>query len=824
MFCFVCVTQPLGYRFLKIKGEIMFTHRLRRSGILFATLPTVALLAPMHASAQTAPATTAAPAIAEAAPDKETGVGDITVTARYRTESVQRVPIGITTITADQLAKQGAFNVKQVVQQIPSLNIQGFSGRNQTITIRGIGTNAGGTNDGLEQGVGLYVDGVYRPRTGSVITDLIDTESIQVLRGPQGTLFGKNTVAGAIDIRTREPVFAPEARGELTYGNRGYLRGYISLNSTVGDDIAFRVSYLRTQRDGLIYNTRYRDRWDNLDNHSGRADLIWKPAENFKLRVIADYSIQKGDVGFYSVGEVLPTVLADGREVRGFYRRAADVGYTPIAIDPFARRVDIDSSQYDKMPSWGVQARADWSLAGGATLTSITAYRRWKWIPNYDGDQIGANVVDDSVVATDQQQFSQELRIASASGRTVDFTGGLYYFWQEADDVSYQRYGRDASVWLTTPNTISPTAAASALPVAALNGLEAFAHVVPATKSYAGYGQATWNISPVFRLTGGLRYTYEHKTGSYDAFAGTNVAPLSSFAPALQAAIAARRAALAPTASYTATKNTDNLSGTVIAAYDLSSNLHSYASYSRGYKSPGINLVAQSNGVDIFVSPEKVDNYEIGLKSRLFGGKAEINLAAFWTDDNNYQANFTNTNVTPNVSYITNVGKVRSRGVELDARASPLDGLTLTAAGSYNNAFYVTYRGASAPYLTSYQTTVDLSGRTASGAPKWSLTGSAEYVHHAGIFDLYAGGDASYRSGYYAAVNLDPFSYVPGYSLAGLHAGIRQPDGRWDISVWVRNLADKDYYNTKGINAQFGIVNAALGEPRTFGLTLRGRL
>jgi iron complex outermembrane receptor protein len=763
------------------------------------------------------------PAI-DAAAAAAADVGEITVTARYRQESAQKVPIAITALPGEQLDRQGAFNLKQVVQQLPSLNIQGISGRNQTITIRGIGTNAGGTNDGLEQGVGLYVDGVYRPRTGSVITDLIDIESIQLLRGPQGTLFGKNVVAGAIDIRTREPSFEPEARAELSYGNNNYFRGYVSLDSKINDDIAFRFSYLRTQRDGLIYNTKYRQDWDGLDNHSARIDLLYKPTNNFKLRLTGDYSIQKGNVGFQSVAQILPTVLANGTEVRGFYRRSADIGYTPLPIDPFARRTDIDSSQYDKMPSWGVQARADWTLDGGTTLTSITAYRNWKWIPNYDGDQFGANIVTQSIVKTDQQQFSQELRAASPGNQTIDYTGGLYFFWQKADDLQVTAYGRDAAGWLTTPNTTSATAAASALPSAALDGLVGYAHVVPVTYSYAAYGQATWNISPVFRLTGGLRFTYEHKTGLYDAYAGGTVAPIASFPTALQAAIAARRAALAPVGSYDASRDTKNLSGTIIAAYDLSSAVHSYASYSRGYKSPGINLVAPSNGLNIFVRPEQVDSYEAGLKSRLLGGKAEVNLALFWTDDNNYQASFVNTAVTPVVGYITNVGKLRSRGVEIDARANPFDGLTLTFAGAYTDARYVRYRSAPAPYLTSYLGVVDLSGRTASGSPKWSLTSGAEYKRNVGQVEVYAGGDASYRSGFYAAVNLDPFSRVAGYALLGLHAGVRQPDGRWDVSVWVRNLTDKNYYNTKAVVSTYGTVMAALGDPRTFGLTLRGKI
>jgi iron complex outermembrane receptor protein len=792
-------------------------HRVRR-GRLHALAGTISVLAMATASPALAADESADPAAATAVAAE---VSEITVTARYRNESAQKVPIGISTITCDQFSAQGATTLKQVLQQLPSLNIQGFSGRNQTITVRGIGTNAGGTNDGLEQGVGLYIDGVYRPRTGSVITDLMDVESIQLLRGPQGTLFGKNTVAGALDVKTREPAFDQEARGELTYGNHEQFRGYIALNSTIGDDIAFRVSYLRSGRDGLIYNTTYRKDWDDQDNHAVKFDLLYKPADNFKLRFIADYSVQKGDMGFQVVSAVLPTTLANGAQVRGFYRRAADVGYTPIAVDPFARKTDIDSSQYDEMPSWGLQTRADWDV-GPVSLTSITAYRNWKWIPNYDGDQIGANVVPFSVVDTDQQQFSQEFRVASNGEKTIDYTAGLYFFWQEADDKVISTYGRDAAAWLLTGNT--PTASVSTIPSAALDGVTSFAHVVPATYSYAAYGQATWNISPVFRLTGGLRYTYEHKTGLYDAGLRGDFAPIESFDPALQATIAATRASLAPTSAYKASNNTDNLSGTLIAAYDLDDNLHGYASYSRGYKSPGINLVRQSLGVDIFVKPEKVDNYEVGLKSRLLGGKAELNLSLFWADIANYQANYVNNSVTPAVGYITNVGTVRSRGVELDARLSPIDGLSVGLGGTYNDAEYRSYTNAPAQYLNSYLGVIDLSGRRASGAPRLAATGNGEYVFDAGPTKVYLGGDVSYRSGYYAAVNLDPYSWVAKSTLVGLHAGVRSPDDRWDVSVWVRNLFDENYYNTKGVSGQFGVVLAALGDPRLFGVTLKGRI
>ncbi len=403
----------------------------------------------------------------------------------------------------------------------------------------------------------------------------------------------------------------------------------------------------------------------------------------------------------------------------------------------------------------------------------------------------------------------------------MDFTAGVYYFWQEADDIQRTAYGRDASLWLTTPNT--PTAAVSTLPGAALDGLEAIARVIPATKSYAAFGQATWNLSPALRLTGGLRYTYEHKTGLYDAGPGGTPAALDTFPLAQQAAVAARRRALVPVGRYDVSNDTDNLSGTIIAAYDLSADVHGYASYSRGFKSPGINLVAPANGVDIFVRPEQVDAYELGLKSRLFGGRAEVNLALFWSDVDDYQANFLNRDVVPIVSYISNVGKLRSRGVELDARATPLDGVTLTLAGTYNDAKYRRYENGPTAYLNSYLGSVDLSGRRASGAPKWSLAGTAEYVHRTGARDFYVGGDATYRSAFYATVNLDPFARVAGYTLAGLHAGVRERDGRWDVSLWVRNLFDKDFYNTKSVSPQFGVIYGALGEPRLYGLTVRTR-
>ncbi|HEX5661037.1 MAG TPA: TonB-dependent receptor [Polyangiales bacterium] len=746
-------------------------------------------------------------------------LGAIVVTARYRQEDAQEVPIAITTLSSDQLgALQGTRNLNQISTQLPALNIQGFSGRNQTITIRGLGTNAGGTNDGLEQGVGLYVDGVYRPRTGSVITDMLDVDSVQLLRGPQGTLFGKNTVAGAIDIRTVEPNWQRSARAEITYGNYNYARASFSVNMPITDELTFRASYLRTSRDGLFYNTTYDEKWDDLNNDAGRVDILYKPSTKFKTRLTADYSMQRCDCGFYVTRRVLPTTLADGRTVRGFYEKSQTIGYTPQPIDVFRRRTDIDASQSDKMPSWGVQNRADWSLPADLTLTSISAYRQWKWLPHYDGDAFGADISRNSIALTHQQQFSQEFRISSPGGETIDYTAGLYFLWQEADDRSIQSYGRQASQWLIGP-TANP---------ATLNNLTAYAKVIPATASYAAFGQASWNITKSTHLTGGLRLTYEHKTGLYDSDLRGDVAPLDSLPEADRMAAAASRNSYAPTTRYKDSLNVKNASGTLVFSQDIGHDFHGFVSYSRGYKSPGINLVRKSAGVDVFVDQEEVDDVELGLKTAYFGSKLEINPTLFYTIDRNYQANYSNTMVMPAVQYITNVGTLVSRGVEVDARLYPVKGLSGTASFMYNDAFYDSYKNAPAQYLNSYLGAIDLSGKQASGAPRFAAGAALEYGQpiarlESGALDGYFGGDWGYRSHFRAGVNLDPFSEIPGYHLVGLHAGVRQL-GRWDLSFWMRNVADTNYFITSAVNSQYGIVNSALGEPRTFGATLRGQL
>jgi len=742
----------------------------------------------------------------------EDRIGDIVVTARYKGDDLQKVPIAITALSAEQLASvPGDFSLRQLQRFAPSLQIQGFSVRNQTITIRGLGTNSGQANEGLDQGVGIYIDGVYYARTGTALNDLLDVDSLQILRGPQGTLFGKNTVAGAIDIRTRAPSFTPELSTSLTYGNYNYLRATASASRPLSDTLALRISASATTRDGTIRNTRYDQKWDDRHSYATKADLLWKPNDDFSVRLIADYSTIYGTIGFATIAGVLPATRADGSAVRDYYARAASIGYIPPAIRPYGRTTDIDGSHNQKLNTGGVSAHVEGRF-GPVLLTSITAYRLWTYYPRYDGDQTGADISPNSTVAPHQRQFSQEFRVSSADPGAVQYTAGLYYFWQKGTNYSNTSYGKDASKWYL----------GGAAPDALLNGLNAYSVTVPVTHSYAAFGQATWTFAPRWSVTGGLRYTWEKKSGSYYAEQQGTAAPIASLPIAYQATAQAIRNAYAPSGgAYSVSDAKGNISGLASLNYEIGSGANAYATYSRGYKSAAVNLVRLSAGLDTFIKPEKADSYEIGLKTRLFGRALELNTALFWTNVTNYQSNIYD--VANLITYLSNAGKVRTRGVEVDARAAPFKGLTLTASGTFNDAKYIRYTNALCPYALSYKSYCDISGQPLSGVSKWAGSVWGEYAHPVDDhLTGYVGGDVAYRSSFFSTVNDDPYAQVAGYTLVGARLGVRSASG-WDVSLWASNLLDRKYFNTLSVNSSIGTVQAVLGDPRTYGVSFKAK-
>ena len=756
----------------------------------------------------------------------EGNVEVVCVTARRRTERAQDVPISLTAVSGYTLEANGISNVLKLNQLVPSLQVFSFNPRNTSITIRGLGANIAILNDGIEPGVGVYVDGVLYARPAEAIFDLPDIASVEVLRGPQGTLYGKNSVAGALNINTLKPGSTFEAYGRISIGDFGYKQfsGTVSGPLDANGKLSARLSALYTDRDGFFKDVFNGKRLENYRDYSVRGQLLYQSTDDFSLRLIADYAYYNSLRPVRAISGVV-TTLANGQALpRNFYQRSAAAGYTPLPIDPYARLTDANTPIYSKMAQGGVSAEANWNV-GGFALTSISSYRYWKWRPSNDDDLTSLSVMARAQQQNDDRQVTQELRIASPPAGRIEFSGGLYYFWDQNDGFGQLQYGPDAPIWIL----------GSSGPVqkAALDGFTISATSVPRINSYAGYGQAIWHILPDLDLTGGARYTYEYKTGGYvQNAAGSSI---TGFTAAQQATIQATRAAFGTDMSYSVRTSNNLLGGLATLTYRAADGVMTYATYSHGEKSAGLNLANLVAAVPKIVAPESVDNYEIGFKSSLAAERVTFNADMFWTDDTNYQTTLLDT--TRFVIYLANIPAVRSRGFEADINARPFEGLSTYLSAAYTDAIYVSYPNAPAPFEAYTVTagklntniTVDLGNRSLPAVSKWAFSLGGEYARNLGASGLgdmvgYLGIDESYRSSYFTNASLSIYSRVPSYDLTNVRVGLRTDDGRWDVQFWARNLFDRKYKISQvPIVFNSGALSALLGDPRTVGVTFGAR-
>jgi iron complex outermembrane receptor protein len=750
----------------------------------------------------------------------------VCVTARRRTERAQDVPISLTAVSGDTLEANGISDLLKLNQLVPSLQILSFNPRNTSITIRGLGANIAIVNDGIEPGVGVYVDGVLYARPAEAIFDMPDIASVEVLRGPQGTLYGKNSVAGAVNINTLTPGSTFEAGSSISIGDFAYKQFSGTVSGPLDPDgkLSARLSALYTDRNGFFKDVFNGKRLENYNDYSVRGQLLYRPTSDFSLRVIADYAYYNSLSPVRAISGVV-TTLANGQAVpRNFYERAAAAGYTPLPIDPYARLTDANTPIYSKMEQGGVSAEASWNV-GSFALTSISSYRNWKWRPSNDDDLTSLSVTVLTQQKNDDRQVTQELRMASAAGRTVEFSGGLYYFWDQNNGLGQLQYGPDAPIWIL----------GSAGPVqkAALDGFAITATSVPRINSYAGYGQASWHIFPDLDLIGGARYTYEYKTGGY--FQTVAGALISGFTAAEQTTIQATRAAFGANDSYSVHTSNNLLGGLATLSYRVTEAVMTYATYSHGEKSAGLNLANLVVAVPKIVAPESVDNYEIGFKSSLPDERLTFNADMFWTDDSNYQTTLLDTSHF--AIYLANIPAVRSRGFEADLNARPFAGLSTYLSAAYTDAIYVSYPDAPAPFegytvtadKLNTNITADLSNRSLPAVSRWAFSLGGEYSQNLGGLGLgnmagYLGLDESYRSSYFSNVSLSIYSRVPGYDLTNVRAGLRTDDGRWDVQVWARNVFDREYKISQvPIVLNSGALSALVGDPRTVGVTFAAR-
>jgi iron complex outermembrane recepter protein len=767
-------------------------------------------------AAASAAALAAGAAHAEETEAQERTPGDvILVTARRTEENIRDVPIPITSISGARIERTGAYNVNRLKELVPTLQFYSSNPRNSAINIRGLGSPFGLTNDGIEPGVGVYIDQVYYSRPAAATFDFVDIKQIEVLRGPQGVLYGKNTTAGAINITTRPPSFEPEGLAEISYGNYGFLQAKTSVSGPlIGDSVAGRLSFSGTRRDGLVENVVTGENLNDQNNLGVRGQILIAPTDRFKATLSGDFNRQDTKCCTQVFVGVAPTLRAPDRQYDAI---AADFGYEPPSRDPFDRLSDVDTEIRGDQELGGASLVAEWKIGPGV-LTSVSAWRFWDWNPSNDRDFIGLPVTTVSANPSKQRQWTQEVRYSGPLTDAIDVTAGVFAYRQTIDSNNNQEQGAAAARFLLAP--------APGNTPELLDGLRSSGDVAFENNSFAAYGQATWRVTDRLRILPGLRLNYDSKDASFDS---TVTGGLDTDDPVL----IARQNSILAAQSYDADFEDFNVSGQVTASYALADAVNVFATYARSFKSGGVNLSGVPNDAEgnpseeaASIDPEKVDHYEIGLKADAFARRLSINAAIFQTDIADYQANVVNASVGVLRGYLANAEKVRVRGAELEMTGNLTDELSLYASAAYTNGEYVSFPDAPCPLeLTGGPQVCDVSGTRLPGISKWAASLGGEYALPASIGgaegEAFLGVDASYRTSFSSSASQSDYLNVDGYALLNLRAGWRSSTG-WDLYGWVRNATDAEYFDfLSAAPGNSGLIVGQTGDPRTYGITLR---
>ena len=797
--------------------------------------------------------------------DKPT-LGSITVTAQKREEAMQDVPIAITAVSEQLLQDTGVRDIKDLQVLVPGLTVT--STQSEAITtarIRGIGTV--GDNVGLESSVGIVIDGVYRPRNSVGFGDLGQLERIEVLKGPQGTVFGKNTSAGVINVITRRPAYQQSAEAELTVGNYGAVGLAGSFNSGLGDNAAFNVYAAKRERDGWMdvktSNDRRFDRKDYDQNfHTVRGKLLFEPTDTLDILFSADYTSREENC----CTAVQTTVGATAAILNAL------VGGKAVAApgdDPFDRLAYSNRPTEQDIKDKGVSMEVEWDSGwlGGATLTSITGSRDWQAINGLDYDFSMADILyrnpDEDESFTGFKTFSQEFRLTGATDK-LDWMVGAFYSDEDLNRTETYRIGPHYEPYLSIAllSIINPALGQSSTAPLFLSqasgrpygtvfaGLGALDHYKQNAKSTALFTNNTWHATDALDFTFGLRYTREKKDLISDysnpnggAGCGAMLANQSRVVGALMSRglTQAQAIAAAPTVigyaclpwanplHNAATRDTHQSreekewSGTIKAAYRWNENLMTYLSFARGHKGGGFNLdrVQSSDGLssggtgivpvlDTSFPAEFVDSYELGTKTTWLDGSLLLNASLFHQEYEDFQLNsFLGTSFV-----VRSVPEVKSTGLDAEILWQPrsINGLMLQGGLMYADTKY----GEGIPggdFVAPTGALYKLQGAQMSFAPKWSGSASATYEWDVGSryvarFNI----GAKYVSEYNTGSDLDPEKMQDAYTVANARIGFGARNERWMVEIWSTNLTDEEYVQV-GFDGPLQNVSPAPGNP-----------
>ncbi len=746
--------------------------------------------------------TLAGGAQAEQASTSEGGGGaeavqEIVVTAQKRSENLQEVPIAVTALNAEALQNKRVDNLMGLSGLAPALQIKtDDNAANPRIFIRGVGVND--FNPSTASAVGIYVDGVYIASPLAQLASFYDLQQVEVLRGPQGTLYGRNTTGGAINVTTRKPSDTYEGNLAFEYGrfNEVNIQGGVG-GPLVADKVLFRLSGVYARDDGYTLDRTSGQYGNNQDRYGIRGTLRLKPTSNLTddLTVSTNQS-RGGSILAYNRSLVAQTPEAainpngPPDPTLGYYMCKPEfytsgqctnvLGYANTSKNLYAG--DYSFLGKDIVKLFGVSNTINYDF-GPATLVSVTSYQH---AARNDQEETDANpipLITASYIAL-QKTVSQELRLQSNGKTRLRYVAGLYYAHDDLSNNSYYDILRAAR----NPTPANPTG------VDLTSSIGVFGWpLTQATDSYAIFGQVDYDLTERLTLTGGLRYSADRKRFHYVSEAEFGAIPIFTFDGA---------------------KTFGSVSGRIGLQYRLTDVANVYFTYNRGTKSGGFFSGQTTEQADLGpYKDENVNAYEVGAKMEFFDRRLRANFSAFYYDYKDLQVYTAVQRNQITVQLFTNASAARMYGVEAELQARPMRGLDLSLSGSLLSARYQDFQSVAGNY----------SGNTLPSAPKATLNGTAHYEHDMPFGVLVSQVDFTYRSKvYFDTANTERLS-DPARIFVNAQLGAKLKDGRYEVGLWGRNLFGVTNIVDITPIAGLGFDVFSVGQPRTYGIYMRAK-
>ena len=774
---------------------------------------------------------------------------EVLVTASRRTEKLQDVAMSVSAFSSDFLQDSGINDLTSLEEYTPNLKITpGPSARATSYRIRGIGS--AGTNSGIDPSVGIFLDGIYQGRAGMSIADLVDVERVEILRGPQGTLYGKNTAAGALSVITKRPSDEFESLLELNYDSNEQLDVRGMVNLPLGESAhALRLSAFGVDGDHLYENSYNGEGLNDAHKWGGRARLLLDMRGEGgdeglgEFLITLDYTKEDKDCCAFAVitydglsplntpSTNTPSAqwqqqlgLNDlGKPVLIYNAFEDSEGFSPPKPDPFSDdSYWMDGDIHSKIEVGGIGVEWNRQLASDNTLTFINSWRYYENDSGFDGD-FTAYDASTATYKIDLDQYSSELRIATPGGQTFEGQAGLYAYYSEFDSVG--TFQQSQSLYENATIRIEGTPIDASLALFFPEGSINTDDNTYKTTSYAAFGQFIWNINEEFSATVGMRYTYEKKERDGSQVSdpeppfGLDLPPIAG-----------------PNTEYDSDRSDTAVSPSFNLRYFYSPDIMGYASISRGFKSGGFDQRRVAQGTDGEFDEETATNYELGWKASFYDRRVQFNGTLFLVDYEDFQAqSFDGAQVR-----VTNAGDLRSYGTELELVFIPMANMTVGSSIGYVKAEYESFDNGQCTidqvftqyYIvddaqygspgTASTCSQDLEGKPLDNAPEWSTSTYVQYD-----FDLsesllgIARLEHSYIDSFYLDQDLDENLENDEVNLVNFRLSLSNTGRDWDVSVWGRNILDEEYYSWGLDIPTLGGYAGIVAPEATYGITLR---